>query len=176
MVLLRAAYPKIFPDLDKILTLDNDTVVNENISELWDLDLADYYLAAVEETALTQREGSYFNMGVAMLNLKKWREEQIDDKLIAALNKYWYRYKEQDCFNEFFRGHVLILPSDYNSCKQAAKPRHEKITHFAAFYNLKRFPHFDYYKELPLLNLERNLSTPITLDIIIPTYKNKQGL
>jgi len=55
-------------------------------------------------------------MGVAMLNLKKIREDHMDDALIEALNTYWYRYKEQDCFNEFFRGHSLILPSDYNVC------------------------------------------------------------
>jgi len=46
MVLIRAAYSKIFPDLDRILTIDMDTVVNENISELWELNLDDYYLAA----------------------------------------------------------------------------------------------------------------------------------
>jgi lipopolysaccharide biosynthesis glycosyltransferase len=49
MVLIRAAYSKIFPELDRILSIDMDTVVNENISDLWDLDLTDYYLAAVEE-------------------------------------------------------------------------------------------------------------------------------
>ena len=34
MVLIRAAYTKIFPDLDRILSIDMDTVINENISEL----------------------------------------------------------------------------------------------------------------------------------------------
>jgi lipopolysaccharide biosynthesis glycosyltransferase len=69
MVLVRAAYTKIFPDLDRILSIDIDTIVNENISELWDLDLTGYYIAAVEERELSKAEGSYFNMGVAMLNL-----------------------------------------------------------------------------------------------------------
>ena len=78
MVLIRAAYSKIFPNLDRILSLDMDTVVNENISELWDLDLENYYLAAVEECDLTKEEGSYINMGVAMLNLKKIREDNKD--------------------------------------------------------------------------------------------------
>ena len=55
-------------------------------------------------------------MGVAMLNLKKIREDKKDDEMIKALNTYFYRYKEQDCFNEFFRGKTLILPSDYNAC------------------------------------------------------------
>ena len=116
MVLLRAAYTKIFPLLDKVLSIDIDTVVNENISELWDIDLTDYYLAAVEETELTQQEGSYINMGVAMLNLKKLREDKKDDEMIDALNTYWYRYKEQDCFNDILHGKILLLPSDYNAC------------------------------------------------------------
>lgn len=176
MVLIRAAYTKIFPDLDSILSIDMDTVVNENISELWDLDLTDYYLAAVEERKLSQQEGSYVNMGVAMLNLKKIREDKKDDEMIDALNTYWYRYKEQDCFNEFFRGKILILPSDYNACIQADPPMREKITHFAGHYKLEEFPHFDYYKQLPLSELQRNVPTRITLDIIIPTYKNKKGL
>lgn len=176
MVLIRAAYTKIFPDLDRILSIDMDTVINENISELWDLDLTDYYLAAVEEEELSREEGSYINMGVAMLNLKKIRNDKKDDELIFALNNYWYRYKEQDCFNEFFRGKILILPSDYNACIQAKPPQHEKITHFAGHYKLDEFPHFKYYENLSLNQLQRNINKPITLDIIIPTYKNKKGL
>ena len=175
MVLIRAAYTKIFPDLDRILSIDMDTVVNENISDLWDLDLTNYYIAAVEERDLSLREGSYFNMGVAMLNLKKIRDDGKDDEIIHALNTYWYRYKEQDCFNEFFRGHALILPSDYNCCLQADPPRHEKITHFAGLYKLEQFPHFNYYKNLTN-DFPRNVTDNITLDIIIPTYKNKKGL
>lgn len=176
MVLIRAAYTKIFPDLDRILSIDMDTVVNENISDLWDLDLTNYYIAAVEEVELTKSEGSYFNMGVAMMNLQKIRADKKDDEIINALNTYWYRYKEQDCFNEFFRGSALILPSDYNCCIQANPPQHEKITHFAGHYKLNEFPHFNYYKNLPLSELKRNVPDNITLDIIIPTYKNKKGL
>ena len=176
MVLLRAAYSKIFPNLDKILSIDMDTIVNENISDLWDLDLTNYYIAAVEETELSEEEGSYFNMGVAMLNLKKIREDKKDDEMIEAINTYWYRYKEQDCFNEFFRGYALILPSDYNCCMQAAEPQREKITHFAGLYKLDKYPHFNYYRNLPVDKIQRNIQDKITLDIIIATYKNKKGL
>lgn len=176
MVLLRAAYSKIFPNLDRILSIDMDTIVNENISDLWDLDLTNYYIAAVEETELSEEEGSYFNMGVAMLNLKKIREDKKDDEMIEAINTYWYRYKEQDCFNEFFRGHALILPSDYNCCMQAAEPQREKITHFAGLYKLDKYPHFNYYRNLSVDKIQRNIQDKITLDIIIATYKNKKGL
>jgi len=176
MVLLRAAYTKIFPQLDKILSIDIDTIVNENISDLWEIDLSNYYLAAVEERVLSEKEGSYFNMGVVMLNLQKMREDKKDEELINAINTYWYRYKEQDCFNELLRGQVLILPPDYNCCIQANEPAHEKITHFAGLYKLDKFPHFNYYKNLPIEKIQRNKQDNITLDIIIPTYKNKKGL
>lgn len=49
MILLKTAFTKLFPDLDKILALDVDTIVVNNISKLWELDLNDYYVAAVEE-------------------------------------------------------------------------------------------------------------------------------
>ena len=176
MVLIRAAYTKIFPHLDRILSIDMDTVVNENISDLWDLDLTNYYIAAVEERELSLEEGSYFNMGVTMLNLEKIRNDGKDDEMIDALNTYWYRYKEQDCFNEFFRGKALILPSDYNCCLQANPPKHEKVTHFAGLYKLEQFPHFDFYKNISLKDLPRNVPDKFSLDIIIPTYKNKKGL
>ena len=176
MVLLRAAYTKIFPQLDKILSIDVDTIVNQNISQLWDLDLTNYYIAAAQEQELTKQQGSYINMGVAMMNLKKIRQDKKDDQLIASLNTYWYRYKEQDCFNEIFRGNIYILPSDYNVCIQSQKPYREKITHFAGIYELEKFPHFNYYKNLPIQNIKRNQKDNITLDIIIPTYKNKNQL
>lgn len=176
MVLIRAAFTKIFPDLDRILSIDMDTIVNENVSELWDLDLTNYYLAAVEELEVTKREGSYINMGVAMLNLKKIRDEHKDDELIFNLNTFWYRWNEQDAINQMFRGNILILPNDYNACWQSGKPQYEKITHFAGIYDLEHFPHFDYYRNLPISEIQRNKPDKIDLDVIIPTYKNKEGL
>lgn len=178
MVLIRAAYSKIFPDLDRILTIDMDTVVNENISELWELNLDDYYLAAAQEMDRdTFIVHPYINLGVAMLNLKKLREDKKDDEIINALNTYYYRYNEQDCFNELCYGHILYLSNDYNASIVAANPpQHEKITHFAALYNLSAFRNFDYYKQLPVSEIQRNLPDKFDLDIIIPTYKDKDAL
>lgn len=176
MVLLRAVYTKIFPQLDQILSLDNDTIVNENISQLWQLDLTNYYLAGVEQVELSKKQGSYINMGVAMFNLNKIRNDHKDDELIQLLNTYYYRYKQQDCFNELFRGNILILPSDYNCAIQTAPPQHEKITHFAGIYQLNKFPHFNYYKNIQISQCPRNIPDKFDLDIIIPTYKNKKEL
>lgn len=178
MVLLRAAYTKLFPDLDRILTIDVDTIVNENISDLWDLNLDDYYFAAVQEP---EQNGlivyPYANDGVAMLNLKKLREDKKDDEIITALNTYYYRNREQDAFNEFCYNKILFIDSDYNVSPYIVNaPQHEKVTHFAGIKKWDNFPHFNYYKQLPISEIQRNLPDKFNLDIIIPTYKNKTAL
>jgi len=157
MVLIRAALTKIFPDLDRILTLDVDTLVRDNISHLWDMDLDDYYLAATREEALSKEESrDYINMGVAMLNLKKLREDGMDDKIIHALDKYFYRYNEQDCINDFCEGKILILPSDYNCCWQAKRPAHERIMHFAGIDDWAKWPQFHIYDNVSFAEIKRN--------------------
>ena len=78
MVLLRVVFTKLFPHLDRILTIDNDTIVRENISELWDLNMHNYYIAGCTEPIKTKPNFTYINMGVAMINLQAWRENGID--------------------------------------------------------------------------------------------------
>lgn len=177
MVLIRAALPKIFPDLDRILTLDVDTLVRDNISHMWDINLDGYYLAATREEALSKEENrDYINMGMAMINLEKWREDHMDDKIIAALDKYFYRYNEQDCINDFCEGKILILPSDYNCCWQATRPKHERIMHFAGVGDWMKWAYFHIYDKVSFNEIERDQTFKINLDIIILTYKNKSQL
>lgn len=177
MVLIRAALPKIFPDLDRILTLDVDTLVRDNISHMWDMDLDDYYLAATKEEQLSKDENrDYINMGVAMINLKKWREDHIDDKIITALDRYFYRYNEQDCINDFCEGKIKILPSDYNCCWQAKVPKHERIMHFAGIDDWAKWSYFHIYDNVAFTDIKRNQNFKVSLDIIILTYKNKNDL
>jgi lipopolysaccharide biosynthesis glycosyltransferase len=93
MVLIRAALSKVFPQLDTILSLDVDTIVNEDISDIWNTPLDNYYLAAVKEPEKSINS-LYINMGVALLNLKKLRDDKKDDEIIHALNTIQYDYNE----------------------------------------------------------------------------------
>lgn len=177
MVLIRAALSKIFPHLDTILSLDVDTIINENISSLWDIDLDNYYLAAVPEPEKTQKLGFiYINMGVALFNLKKIRETHIDDKIINALNTQFYEYNEQDCISQMCQGYIKCLPSEYNVCNYTA---HEvatirKITHFAAIKHWQNWPQVKKYNDLPIVR--NQIHSENKLDIIIPTYNNAKAL
>ena len=117
IILLRCAYPKIFKDYDQILTIDVDTIVCGSIMELWDIDMTDYYFAACKETQFPKDKSwghDYFNIGVAMLNLKKLRDDKMCDQILKDINENWYEIMEQDCYNHNCWPHILRLPSIYN--------------------------------------------------------------
>ncbi len=130
MVLLRGAYHRIFPDLDRILSFDADAFAVQDISELWDMDMSDYYTAAVREPKLSTPERTYFNAGIMMLNLAKLRDG-MGDRIIQELNTVKHKYPEQDCFTEFCKGKILELPSEYNSTYFTAPCDSPKIVHYA---------------------------------------------
>ena len=73
MVLIRAALSKIFPNLDCILSLDVDTIVNQNINEIWEyqdyLIARNKYIAGVEEPLNSTEEYNY--------NIPKRRKDKI---------------------------------------------------------------------------------------------------
>ena len=167
MILLRAALTKLFPKLDKILSLDCDTLVQNNISELWDLPLDDYYFAAVKEPEKSTAEFSYINAGVMMFNLKKIREDHLDDKYIYDLNNCFRYYPEQECFSALSQGKILELPSKYNLSCVSGTSVDEKIIHFAAYKKWTTLKIIQEYRNLPL-DFARNQYNKINLN---DTYK-----
>lgn len=174
MVLLRSVFTKIFPYLDRILTIDNDTIVRENISELWDLDMRNYYIAGCTEFQKTTPNFTYINMGVAMINLAAWRENHLDEQLVQDLNTYYFEEAEQTAINRICQGHILVLDSMYN--RNNYTDLHigkEKIIHYAAIKGWQKFPLIEKYRNI---EIKRNQPDDFSLDIIIPHYNNVKGL
>lgn len=132
MTLMRCALTKCFPALDKILWLDVDTLVQNSIDELWDLDMGDCYFAGVKEPEKSKPDAPYINAGVLMLNLEKLREDGMDDVLISTLNSKEYEFPDQDCINEICRNKILLIPSMYNANNFTEACDIPKIRHFAA--------------------------------------------
>ena len=138
MILMKAALPKIFPDADKALILDVDTIVCDDISALWDWDLSHAYYAAVKEPeGSTKRGVPYANFGVVMLNLSRLRSSGKDDLIISELNTQKYSYPEQDAFNKVCMNRWDPLPPEYNVTKFGfditGNPSRTIIKHFAGF-------------------------------------------
>ena len=129
----RLALAKFFlPELiegDIVLYLDGDVIINSDISELFEMRIDDYYLAAVEDMGVfsqfnvdsqffNKRIGvekrKYFNSGVMLLNLKRIREERLVSQFIDfKLNQVNY-FVDQDALNFVLGKECLWLNFAYN--------------------------------------------------------------
>ena len=145
MVLMRAALHRVFPDFDRILSLDVDTIVAKSISELWCLPIDDFYLAAAKEP-YKSRYRLYVNCGVMLLNLQKLRDDGKGDELIEALNTTRYGFNEQDCIAERCQGGIYVMSSDYNANNYTEPTTTPKIVHFAAIKHYQDHPLVQMYK------------------------------
>lgn len=159
MTLMRVALTKILPKtLDKVLSIDIDTIVVNDVSRLWEKNFDDYYFMAVKEIKLSKPERPYINFGVHMQNLKKMREDGIDDILIEALNTKEYRFKEQDCVNELCQDKIKLMSGRYNASEWITGVHPGFcIRHFAAIpaKTFTTYPLYQEYKNIPLKRVWR---------------------
>lgn len=112
-----------FPQYDKILYLDTDMIIQNDLSELFNVDIDGKYAAVVKDMAamlLKRAEkrlnlSDYFNSGMMLLNIKKMRKENLYDKLIDyKLHKDVGKFMDQDCLNAVFNDNVVFLTCKYN--------------------------------------------------------------
>ena len=90
-------YRLLIPQLiheEKALYLDADIIVNGSIKELYNQDIEDYYVCAVEDPFFDRYEelnikpsAKYFNSGVILINIKKWRETDLQKKSYRLCRK-----------------------------------------------------------------------------------------
>lgn len=121
--LFKFEIPNIFPGLDKILYLDGDILVRGDLSELFDLDISNVYVAAARDMAGEYQNfdkiagvEKYFNSGVMLLNLKKMRQNKISEQLIRARSERQdFKTMDQDVLNHVFGGSVLWADVRYNA-------------------------------------------------------------
>lgn len=114
-------------DIDKAIYIDVDTLTNGSLKELWSINIEDYALAACQDTfidiehayyksSIDLGKHIYFNAGILLLNLKKWREDNIFQLSIDWLNRYRdaIKYQDQDILNGIFKDRVKIINNRFN--------------------------------------------------------------
>ena len=155
MALVRACYGKLLPeDLDKVLQLDVDTVVVDNIDELWEIPMGGKWCIACEERNNNYWKPygmQYYNVGVTMFNLKEIRRCGIEDEIIRWLNTTETRFVEQDAWNKFGAPRKFIeMDPRFNECYCNGYTDRPAIVHFAGFKNWwddRKAPRKEYYRK-----------------------------
>lgn len=151
--MMRACFPQMFSQYDRILSLDIDIIVADDVSDLWDYDLSDYYLAGVPESQRQQTPDDpiYINFGVVMMNLKKLREDNIAESVIENLNRNKVDCPEQTAYNEACAHNILALSPEYNSTVYShitGKADKERILHYAGQTFWKHYSLVKQYSDL----------------------------
>lgn len=136
MSYIRCYFSKVLEE-NKILYLDADTLVVDNIEEMWDTELGDNIVAGVHEYGewnahlnTYDMDDNYINSGVLLMDLKKLRKENLDDSMIYLLNHTRFAYPDQDVINLVLRNRIYHLDSIYNSAETTKKTEHPKIIHY----------------------------------------------
>ncbi|MDM5331663.1 glycosyltransferase family 8 protein [Neobacillus sp. CF12] len=127
-VYYRLLIPELLSEeIDKAIYLDSDLIVKEDITKLWDINIENDYLAAVKvhltsslkktcQSLSIPPSAGYFNNGVFVLNLKKWREDNISNLVIDYLkvNHLKLRWLEQDALNALLYNNCYKLDPKWN--------------------------------------------------------------
>lgn len=118
--------PAMFEDLDKILYLDGDTIIQKDISAVFEEQIDEYYLAAVQDIGpllthkpsirikLHMEQDTYFNSGVMLLNLKKMRKDNVTPKLFDYKKNGINYFMDQDALNMVLGKKVKFLSMYFN--------------------------------------------------------------
>jgi len=120
----RIKFANIKTNLDKLIYLDCDTLAKEDIKQLWDIDVSNYLITGVNDVygceyaanKLEMKTFDYFNAGVLLINCKKWREENIFNK-IKEFSKQNYdklTAADQDAINKITDGNKLPIHQKFN--------------------------------------------------------------
>lgn len=124
--LLKYYIAEALPNLEKVLYLDSDILVLRDLNALYQTDVQNVYLAAVKDPSWffenthvlelnLEERGFYFNSGVMLMNLAKFRADGLLQKLEDFTNNNFRTYMDQDALNVVVEKDVLELPFEANA-------------------------------------------------------------
>ncbi|MGM0215996.1 glycosyltransferase family 8 protein [Enterococcus sp. AZ109] len=124
----RIAIPELFrgKGVDKLLYLDCDMIAVTDIRKLWETDLGNYTLAAVEDAGFHNRlelmgietdSKLYFNSGLMLIDVKKWLDENVTKRVLSYIqnNPEKLKFHDQDALNAILHDEWLPLHPQWNA-------------------------------------------------------------
>lgn len=136
--------PIILEKYSRCLYIDVDTVITDDVFEIYTQDIDEFYFAGVrncfieetnpkvyaarcKELNITNLE-QYVNAGVLLLNLDKLRKDEKIKQMMALVRTRTYKYNDQDILNSCCFGSIALMDFRYNvlsgyanNCSQASK-------------------------------------------------------
>lgn len=133
----------LLPEYNKVLYLDADLIIMDDLLKLYNFNIDNYAMGVIQDmnmeisvkhedfitsnklsireyiaNILKKRNLKYFNAGVLLLNLKKFREDNILNELLEFSEQNSpLEYQDQDILNAVLENRVIYLDSKWNLLK-----------------------------------------------------------
>ena len=140
----------LFVDTDTIAVRDFSAQLEEAFSSL-DSNSSHMMMPAPDDAShwASHMPGPYFNVGVLVLDLSRWRDQAASaDLLHVARNQpEWFRFHDQDVLNHLWSERIGILPQSMNlkASEYATKKVDADVLHYLG--SVK--PWSDIYRQFP---------------------------
>ena len=155
----RLFLPDLYLDLDKAIYLDADTVILDDIANLYNIDIGTNLIGAIPDGAVAsvkefqdyvelvvglKEYKYYFNAGILLMNLDELRKYRFQVKFMYLLDTIKFKVaQDQDYFNRLCKGRVTLIDNCWNTmpgANQEKRSNNPKLIH----YNLSNKPwHLD---------------------------------
>ena len=121
---------EMFPQYAKAIYIDSDTIIQGDVSKLFNTDIGDCYVGACHEQAMVQVDeyGTYaekvvgvsrhnfFNAGMLLINCVQFRNKKVLDQFIKYLHIYDFVVtQDEDYLNLICKDHVFWLDQRWNT-------------------------------------------------------------
>lgn len=149
----------ILKDYDKVVYLDSDMIICRDVAELYDTDLKDNLIAATRDPDFSgqcnrkhsdMREYSheiiglkdpfrYFQAGVLVFNVRKFRKFITVKKLFEMADTGIYRFSDQDILNIVCKGRVKYLDMSWNMIFDCNHKRRDTVIKYAPYWIMDEY-------------------------------------
>ena len=130
-IYFRLFIASMYPELHRAVYLDSDIVLLDDVARLFNTDLEGAVLGAVTDESVIstpvfcdyvtgyigmKQAEDYFNSGVLVMDLDRFREERVLDKFLYLLREYNFPTvaPDQDYLNFLTAGKVKLLDAGWN--------------------------------------------------------------
>lgn len=113
--LLKFDICELIPQYDKLLYLDGDIIVRQDLSNLYETELGDNYAAAVKELYCIKQDDGCVNAGIMLFNARKMRDDGMRDILVTKRRSLGNRSSmDQQTYNLVIKDSIYYLTICYN--------------------------------------------------------------
>ena len=140
-------FADMIPEMpEKLLYLDIDIMVGDDLSKLYNIDIEDYeYAAGKEKYGSWLIRPDYINAGMLLLNIKKIKETKLLEKARKLIKTRKLLFADKDAIF-WSTTQKKLLPRIYNEQSKFNK-KDTVICHFCKRLMLLPFPHTENYKQ-----------------------------